>query len=176
MAIDDELAQGVAETMKCPWTDGVLEARQGGLGSQGVVGSEIDPGEQPMNGIFLEPCGVVGIGIAAGEAEDPLRHELTQRMPDLPGLTTINQAARQVIGEPESFIHRPKQDRASIRGSVGEIKGGRQGSGEKLWKDDSLCGSVRVHQGASGVGNVASTTAFYHFEALLSLSFTNNPG
>ena len=51
--------------------DGILEAREGGLRGQGGPGERIAVEQELVQGIVGQPGGVVAVGIAAGQAEDP---------------------------------------------------------------------------------------------------------
>jgi len=78
MAIDDELAEGLAQTVQLTSRDLVLEARERGLRGQGLFSDRLQSDQQPMDRIGLQPRRVVGVGIAAGQAVDALGEQLAQ--------------------------------------------------------------------------------------------------
>ncbi len=57
--------------------------------------------QELVDGVVGQSRGVVAIGVAAGEAEDPLSKQLERLMPDLARLAAIRQARGHALGQPE---------------------------------------------------------------------------
>ena len=113
-----------------------------------------------MNRVVREPIGVVRIGMAAGEPEDPLRQQIHERMPHLPGLPIIDEAAGEAIDQPVARLRGLDQNRSAIRARVWLIEGRDEGFVEEVWEEDSLWYRVVAQAKASVVGESSLANGF----------------
>ena len=61
----------------------VFEAGDRRLRGERLTGDRISPEQQLVKGVVAQPVGIVPIGMATRDAEDPLAEQVRQRMPDL---------------------------------------------------------------------------------------------
>ena len=92
-----------------------------------------------MNGVVGEPGGVVGVGVAAGDAEDALGEKIQQFVSDLVGLPLVAKARGQVLEESEPSIGGLQQDGAAVGAAVELIEAGDDGLVEQVSKEHTLC-------------------------------------
>jgi hypothetical protein len=151
MPVDDEPGDDLAHAVEVRGTDAVLEAREGWLGCQGEAVDGIASEEQLVNGVMGKTRGVVGIGVTAGEAEDPLGEQLPDLVVDLSGLPVIGETACEFLGQAELFIDSLQQHGAPVGAGVGKIEPSGERAAKKLWKENALCRSLGGHQKASVV-------------------------
>ena len=98
-----------------PSADAVLEARECRLQGQWISTHRIPTHKHLVYGILRQTCRVVAVGIAAGNGEDPLRHQLFKLVGDPAGIAPIPQALRKPLRQPQPQIDRLQQQRAAVR-------------------------------------------------------------
>ena len=98
--------------------DVVFKPRDRRLRREGVARHRVTTEQQLVNGVVGEAVGIVGIGMAARDAEDPLGEQVPQRVPDLPGLPVINQTPGDPIDHVVARLRRLEQDGAAIGARV----------------------------------------------------------
>ena len=122
-----------------------------------------------MDRVVGEAVGVVAIGMAAGNPEDPLAEQLRQRVPDLPGLPPVNQTAGKARHQPVQPLGRLQQNRPAIGTCVLAVKRGNDGLVEEIRKENSLWYRIGRHARASVVGKCLCAQHLYHAEAFVFL-------
>ena len=105
-----------------------------------------------MDRVVGEVVGVVAIGMAAGNAEDPLAEQLRQRVPNLPEFPPVHQTAGETRHQPIHALGRLEQDGAAIGTRVLAVERGDEGLVEEIRKEDSLWYRMGRHARASVVG------------------------
>ena len=65
---------------------------------------------------------IVQILVAQRDPVDPLRHQIRQRVLDLPGLAIIRTAARDPVHQPQPPVHLAQQDAAAVRRQPTAVK------------------------------------------------------
>ena len=101
-----------------------------------------------MDRVGGEVVSVVAIGMAAGNAEDPLAEQLRQRVPDLPGLPPVDQTAGKARHQPVQPLRRLEQNRAAIGTRVLAVERGNEG----LVEENPERGQSVVSYGSSRKG------------------------
>ena len=139
------------------------------------------PGRTPTRGeraaatvdrIAADPGGVVAVGIAGRQREDPLRDQLFDRVIDLAGLPVIRHAVGQSLDQAQATIRGLHQNRPSVRGRVGLIETGDDGLVEQIVEQKGLsCSRPCAHE-ASGVMKawshlLSNTTGVLSFSELV---------
>ena len=147
----------------------ILETRDRRLRGQGRAFDRVAPEEQFVNRIVRQSVRVIGIRIPAGEAEDPLRQQILERMPHLPWLTIVDQTARESVDQPVPALRGFQQNGAAVGARMWLIKRRDEGFVEEVWKENSLWYRVVAQAKASVVGKARQSTALYHAEAFVSL-------
>ena len=132
--------------------DVVFKPRDRRLRREGVARHRVTTEQQLVNGVVGEAVGIVGIGMAARDAEDPLGEQVPQRVPDLPGLPVINQTPGDPIDHVVARLRRLEQDGAAIGARVRLIERGDEGFIKQVRKEHSLWYRVVLHASASVVG------------------------
>ena len=145
----------------------VFKARDRGLRGEGLAEDRISPEQQFMNGIVGEAVGIVAIGMAARDAEDPLAQQIRQRMPNLAGLPVVDQTLGEPLDHAILTLRGFEQDRTAIGAPVLLIEGGDEGLVEEIWEEDSLWYRVGRHASASVVAKSLSAQPLYHTEAFV---------
>jgi hypothetical protein len=105
--------------------------------------------------------------MAAGEAEDALRQQILERVPDFPRLPIIDEAAGEAIDQSVARVRGFEQDRAAIRARVLLIKRRDEGFVKEIREENSLWYRLCVQRNASVVRKNCVATAFYHAEAFV---------
>ena len=95
MPVDDPVRERVAHLIQLGPTHGVLEARDRRLRGQRGAVDRIAVEQQLLDRIVRQPVAVVGIRVAARDAEDALRHELVHGVGDAARGAAVSQARRQ---------------------------------------------------------------------------------
>ena len=125
-----------------------------------IAGDGITTEQERMNRVIRKPVGVIGIGIAAGEAEDPMGQQVTQRMLHLPRLPIVHEAAREPIDQSVPAFRRLQQDGAAIGARLRLVERRDEGLGEEVGKENSLWYRVVAQSKASVVGKSSSVNGF----------------
>lgn len=134
------------------------------------------PSKQLVDRILAEPGGVVTVGIARCQPEDPLGDQLFDGVIDLAGLTGFGHARGHSPDQAETTIGGFQQNRPTVRRRVRLIETGDERLVEQVGEQNSLsCGRLG-HAKASRGGKSALTTAFYHAGAFVLSAFVNFPG
>jgi hypothetical protein len=176
MVLDNDIHQGLAETVRVPGAGGVLKARQCGLRSERFSIDGVPTQKQLVDGILGKPSGVVGVGISTGDPEHALTNQLVETMDDLAGLALIAQATRKTLGQPKPLVRRAEKDSSAVGTGVRFIELRNDGLAEQIREYNRVLRG-RVHQAkASCVRKDALASAFYHMEAFVLSSFVNYPG
>jgi hypothetical protein len=118
MLADDQIGQRVAQPRQRQGTDGILEAREGGLGSQGGPGERIAVQQPLVDGVVGQPRGIVAVGVATDQPEDPLADEFQDLVLDFAGLAPVPETTGDSRGDPELLIEGLEQHRAPIGAAV----------------------------------------------------------
>jgi hypothetical protein len=113
-----------------------------------------------VNRIVGEAVGIVRIGMAARDAEDPLAEQVPQRVPDLPGLSGIDQTPGEAIDQIIPTLGGFQQDGAAIGARVRLIERRDERCVEEVRKKNSLWYRVVLHASASVVVKGFICTAF----------------
>ena len=132
-----------------------------------LTGDRIPPEQQLVNGVVAQPVGIVPIGMATRDAEDPLAEQVRQRMPDLARLPVVDQTLGESLDHAVLPLRGFEQDRSSIGARVRLIEGGNEGLVEEIRKEDSLWYRVGRHARASVVAKGLSVQPLYHTEAFV---------
>jgi hypothetical protein len=102
--------------------------------------------------IATQAGGVVGIGIAAGDGEDPLAEQLAKSMDHLAWLPAIDEAGTQSIGQSQAVIGSLEQHGTPIRAGQILIELGHERLAKKGWKENTLCRILAGHSKTSVLG------------------------
>jgi hypothetical protein len=165
-----------AQPQQISGTDRVLKARERGLRGQAVAGDRIAIEQQLVDRIVREARRVVGIGVAAGQAEDALPHQVLHRVHDLARLARIGQTGGHPSRQAQPLIDGLQQDRAPIRTAVCLVEPGDHRPLAEEWEQDRLCGRIRTHRHASEVGICYPQQHLYHSGGVVVSTFMNYPG
>ena len=84
----------------------VFKPRDRRLRGERVARDRVPPEQQLVNGVVREAVSIVAIGMAARDAEDPLPEQVPERVPDLPGLTVVDQAVGEPLDQPVLLLRR----------------------------------------------------------------------
>ena len=131
--------------------DLVFKPRDRRLRGERVAHHRVAPEQQLVNGIVGEPVGIVGIGMATRDTEDPLGQQVPQRVPDLAGLPGVDQTLGEPLDHPVLPLCRLEQDGPTIGTRVLLIERGDEGCVEEIREEDSLWYRVVLHASASVV-------------------------
>ena len=80
MARDHRVGQRLAHRIQRPRRDRILEARHGGLRGEPSAGDRVAIEEELLDRILRQSVGIIGIGIAARDPEDPLGEHVGPRV------------------------------------------------------------------------------------------------
>src|SRR5215472_6968602 len=103
-----------------------------------------------MNGIFGQASGVVGVRVATGNREHALRHQLSQGMIDLAGLSSLWQTGGELVQQSQAVIGSLQQRSATIGTPFSLIKLGHDRLGENIREQRTLCCAIVRQEEASG--------------------------
>jgi len=155
--LDDTAGKRVAHLIERRPTHTVLEAGDRRLRRQRRAGNRIAVEQQLLNRILGQPVRVVGIGIAARNAEHALRDELVQGVRNPGRGPGLGQTAGQRGGHAQPRVGRLEQNRTTVRTRVRLIERGHEWLGEQLRKENSLwyrvvaqCERLRGEESLSG--------------------------
>src|SRR3989441_12112834 len=81
---------------------------------QGRPGDRIALDQELVDRIVGQPGSVVAVGVAAGEAKEPLPEQFERLMPDLARLAVVRETRRQPLGQPELGVDPLEQERPTI--------------------------------------------------------------
>src|SRR6266478_770459 len=95
-----------------------------------------------MNGIAGQAGAVVGVWVAAGDREDPLRQQLAQAMIDLPGLPLVPQAGGQFIQQSIATRGGLQQQSSTVGTALALIKLGNDRLAKNSWEQQTLCCAI----------------------------------
>ena len=138
----------------------VFKARQRRLRRQRRAGDGVAAQQQLVDRIVGELVRVIGIGVPAGDPDDPLGQQVAQRVLGLPRLPLVDQAAGKAIDQPVARFRGLEQDRAAIRARVRLIERRDEGFVEEAWEENSLWYRVVAQAKASVVGKSSSANGF----------------
>ncbi len=169
MPLDDPHRQLARQLVESGPADTVLEPRDRRLRGQRLAGDRVPPEQQLVDRVVGEVVGVVAIGMAVGNAEDPLAEQLRQRVPDLPELPPVHQTPGETRYQPIHALRRLEQDGAAIGTRVLAVERRDEGLVEEIRKEDSLWYRIGRHARASVVGNCMCQQHLYHAEAFVFL-------
>ena len=111
------------------------------------------------NGVVGQMVGVIAVGMAAGDAEDPLSEQVGQYVPHLARFAPVDQTADEPGHQPVHLLGRLEQAGAAVGAGVRLVEAGDQRLVEQVREQDSLCSRVGRHAGASVVAQVVVDTA-----------------
>jgi hypothetical protein len=159
---------------------GVLEPRQRRLRAQGRPVERIAVEQQFVNRVVDQPCGIVAVGVAAGQPEDALPQQIPQRVRHLAGLPAVADGAGQAPGQPEPIVDRLQQQGAPVETGVRLVEPGDDRLRNPVDLEHALRYTDCGHRASSPLCMEASQHRLHStFEGLdgSSLSsFTHNPG
>jgi hypothetical protein len=141
----------------------IVVARRAGLRPR------VAPEQQLVNRVVGEAVGIVGIGMAAGEPEDPLGQQIAERVTHLARGAIIDQAAGEAVDQIVPALCRGQQDRAAVGTRMRLIEGCDEGFVEQVRKADSLWYCVVVPHTRLRCRKSLSSTALYDAEAFVFL-------
>ena len=95
--------QLASHPIQCRARGAVLEPRNRRLRGQGSAGHRVAPEQQLVDGVVGEMVGVVAVGMAARDAEDPLVEQVRQRVPHLAGFAPVDQTGTNPATSPYTF-------------------------------------------------------------------------
>ena len=148
MPLDDPHRQLARQLVEGGPANAVLEPRDRRLRGQRLARHRVPPEQQLVDRVGGEVVSVVAIGMAAGNAEDPLAEQLRQRVPDLPGLPPVDQTAGKARHQPVQPLRRLEQNRAAIGTRVLAVERGNEG----LVEENPERGQSVVSYGSSRKG------------------------
>jgi hypothetical protein len=176
----DRIGDGQAEAIQVGTPDGVLEPRQRRLRAQGRAGEGIAVQQQLVDRIVGQAGGVVAVGVATGQAEHALPHQVAQRMGNLARLPPVAQGARHLRRQRQPVVDQLQQQGTAV------------GAGVRLIEpsDDRLAIPVDPQRALryTGCGHRASLRScdesscqrsfrtLQRLDGSLLSSFTHNPG
>jgi hypothetical protein len=146
-----------------------VKAGHGGLRREPSAGDRVPIEQELLDRIVGQSVGVIGIGIAARDPEDPLREHVGPRVSHPRRRARIGQRLRQGRRQAERAIRGFEQNRAAVRTGVGLIKGGDQRAIKEVRKENSLWYRDVVQQRRLRVAKGPSARPLYHAEAFLFL-------
>ena len=168
----DRLAGGLrflAATPTDPWARAILKARHRRLRRQRLAVHRMPIEQQLLDRIVGEAIAVIRIGIATGNPEHPLRHEIAERMRHTIGVTRVGQAAAQSRRQLQTLIGGTQQDRAAVGTGVRLVERSDERLGDEVRKENSLCYRVVVQRQRLRVDKGSSASPLYHSGAFLFL-------
>jgi hypothetical protein len=176
MSLDDEIGKCGPESIQGQGTDRVLEAAERRLRSQGIALDGIPAKQQLVDRVVRQAGCIVGIGITAGEAKDPLGDEIAKLVGNLPRLPVIAEACRERGCQPQAIVSSLQEHCAPVGAAVLLVEGDDDGLGSELREQQTGCRGMLGHAKASAVLKRSVATAFYHEEAFVLADFVNYPG
>src|SRR2546425_12525729 len=160
--------------------DGVLEPRERRLRSQGRPGEGIALEQELVDRIVGQPGSVVAVGVAAGEAKEPLPEQFERLMPNLARLAVVLETRCQPLGQTELGLDPLEQERPTIGARVRRVEGGDQRLAFRLEFERDLRYTGCGHRASSFECLEARRHRFYSTCERLGgsplSSFVNNPG
>jgi hypothetical protein len=132
----DSVGHRGSEPIQVRSAHGVLEPRQRGLRPQGGAVERIALEQHLVDRVVDQPGGIVAVGVATGQPEDTLPHQIPERVRDLAGLAPIANGAGQAPGQPELIVGQLQQQGAAVGAGVGLVEPG----------DDRLGNSVDLQR------------------------------
>jgi hypothetical protein len=122
LSLDHNVRDGFGHAKEALGVDGVLEPRERGLGGERIAVQRIAIEQELVNGIVREPSAVVGVGVAARQREEPLAHQLLDRVLDLARLAPIDEAGGKSGREAELLVDRLEQHGPAVGAAVRGIE------------------------------------------------------
>jgi hypothetical protein len=95
-----------------------------------------------MNRIAGQAGGIVGVRVAAGDREYPLRQQLAQAMIHLPGLPLVPQAGGQFIQQSIATIGGLQQQSSTVGAALSLIKLGNDWLAKNSSEQQTLCCAI----------------------------------
>ena len=146
----------------------VLKPRHGRLRGQRLAVHGMPIEQQLLDRIVGEPIAIVRIGMATGETEDSLRHQILAACARTsPGCRVVDEAAGQADESARSARPPPEQHRAAIRARMGLVERRDEGLGDEIGKENSLCYRVVVQRQRLRVEKGSFSNGFLPSEAFL---------
>jgi len=96
---------------------------------------------------------VVEILVAAGQRQDPLRHELFHRVLDQLGSAVVREAVREAPQQPRPLRHLPQQQDARVRGDPAPVEPGHHLPPPDPLENELLFPTVCPHRAAPPAGS-----------------------
>ena len=149
VALDHLLGQRLGHPVEMLAARSVLEAAQRRLGSQIGALDGVAPHQHLVYRVGSQPGGVVGVGIAAGDAIDALRQQLFHRVLDLARLPRVGQASRQRLGQSQTPISGFQKDGAAVGTPLPLVKPRDHRLGKDFGKQQTLCRGIVAQAKAS---------------------------
>ena len=115
VAFDHEIGESFSHPVDILAAYGILEAGESGLGGERLTRDGISTQQHLVDGIVGQSRGVIGVGITAGDAKDPLRKQFPNVVLDPARVAAVRQALGQPLGQPQSEVGRLEQNRPAVR-------------------------------------------------------------
>jgi hypothetical protein len=160
MPLDDDLTEAFSDAQEILAADDVLEARQRGLRGKSIAIERVSLEEHLVDGIVTEAGGIVGVGIAAGDGEDPLTEKLDEFVVDLAGLPSVAKAFGKALRQSQLPIGGLEQDGAAVGATPALVEAGDEGLVEEIRKEQPLWNSriIRARSLSSGESSMRCGT------------------
>ena len=138
MPRDDTHRQLTPQRVELLDPDVVLEPRDRRLRGEGVTVDRIAPEQERVGRIVGEAVGIVGVGMAARDPEDPLAEHIRQGVSDLPGLPVVDQTVGESVDHAVLPFRCAKQDSPTIGTRMRLIERSDEGLVEEIREEHSL--------------------------------------
>ena len=99
-----------------------------------------------MHGVRGQAGGIVGVGVAAGNAKDALGRDLVDLVGDSAGFALIVQATGQALDQPAPSVGSLEEHGTAVGTAVLEVEANREGLAKEPWKDQTLCRTITEHR------------------------------
>ena len=113
---------------------------------EALTGDRIATQQEFLHRIVPQSIGIIRVGIAAGQAKDPLRYQICERVPYLAGLSILHQTPREAVDELVLALSRLQQHGAAVGTRMRLIEGGNEGAIEEVRQENSLWSRLVVQR------------------------------
>ena len=138
MPLDDARRQLAPHPIEGRAARVVLKPRDRRLRRQPPAGHRVASQQQLVDRIVGEMVGIVAIGMAAGDTEDPLADQVLERVPNLLRRAFIHQTAGERLDQAIHPLGRLEQHGPAIRTRLLAVEGGHERLVEQIREPNSL--------------------------------------
>jgi hypothetical protein len=142
VTLDHHLRERLSHPEKLASTDAVLEAREGRLRGQGLAVDRIPSHQHLVHGILGEARSIVAVRIATRDAENSLRQQFFDLVPDLAPVASVPQVLSEALCESESKIGGFEQHGTAIGAAMDLIEAHHDMLPKQIWKQQTLCRGI----------------------------------